>query len=489
MTPEMLSRMRAQVEAAIVGVDRIGPFSSDDVAAAVRAVDARSEASSFFFRRKRSKNLSLLFLKKEPRNGAKAFWNFFSRKGVAEGVGFEPTDPCGSPVFGTGAISQALPPLRRGLERGAGVEPASPAWKAGAPPISQPRRDPRTWRRAGAATGPESPSTSVCCKRDSDARHPIDSHKYVQSVLVARHGSVVLQGDGLRRRRSPAADPGPVAARMNAVSTATAFAFVPVSLPTQFHLPLHQLQLFSGWPPVWIEPRPVAAPRPVKPRPAFALRADTLHLLDDWMPRIVVKKSPARPRAATPPLDEDGLPRSEALRKLLQVLRQLARSSAEVPENPDLARRIGVLRQTAARGVRQLEQGGLFVMEVRANSRRIVFPDGTATDWGTFRKGHAPGTPRRSAPASEPPPAAMRSLPAPPRPAAAPLDLRRAAETCQFPTWPHDAPPPRQNPERHICGAPTVPGESWCAAHLAIVSPGRAKRRERLLGSTSLCCM
>jgi hypothetical protein len=31
---------------------------------------------------------------------------------MAEGVGFEPTDPCGSPVFKTGAINHStIPPL------------------------------------------------------------------------------------------------------------------------------------------------------------------------------------------------------------------------------------------------------------------------------------------------------------------------------------------------------------------------------------------
>jgi hypothetical protein len=31
---------------------------------------------------------------------------------MAEGVGFEPTDPCGSPVFKTGALNRsAIPPI------------------------------------------------------------------------------------------------------------------------------------------------------------------------------------------------------------------------------------------------------------------------------------------------------------------------------------------------------------------------------------------
>ena len=33
---------------------------------------------------------------------------------VAEGVGFEPTDPCGSPVFWTGALNQTMRPLHGG---------------------------------------------------------------------------------------------------------------------------------------------------------------------------------------------------------------------------------------------------------------------------------------------------------------------------------------------------------------------------------------
>ncbi len=32
---------------------------------------------------------------------------------MAEGVGFEPTDPCGSPVFKTGALNRsAIPPIK-----------------------------------------------------------------------------------------------------------------------------------------------------------------------------------------------------------------------------------------------------------------------------------------------------------------------------------------------------------------------------------------
>jgi hypothetical protein len=36
---------------------------------------------------------------------------------MAEGVGFEPTDPCGSPVFKTGALNHsAIPPSFTGLD-------------------------------------------------------------------------------------------------------------------------------------------------------------------------------------------------------------------------------------------------------------------------------------------------------------------------------------------------------------------------------------
>ena len=35
---------------------------------------------------------------------------------MAEGVGFEPTDPCGSPVFKTGALNRsAIPPVLTGF--------------------------------------------------------------------------------------------------------------------------------------------------------------------------------------------------------------------------------------------------------------------------------------------------------------------------------------------------------------------------------------
>jgi hypothetical protein len=36
---------------------------------------------------------------------------------LTEGVGFEPTDPCGSPVFKTGALNRsAIPPIFTGLD-------------------------------------------------------------------------------------------------------------------------------------------------------------------------------------------------------------------------------------------------------------------------------------------------------------------------------------------------------------------------------------
>ena len=283
---------------------------------------------------------------------------------------------------------------------------------------------------------------------------------------------------------------------MNAVAPAS---FVPTnaaiaSTVLPFHLPLDQLQLFEGWPPVRIEPRPVLTPRPAKPRlsPLF-LRAGTIHLLDDWVPRMLAP-APQQPRVA-PRTDDDGAPRSEVLRKLLQVLHQLARSGGEVPGNPDLAERIGVLRQTVARGVRQLEAGRYFIMEVENTFRRFVFPDGAMSGWGAFRKGHAPGPPRRTR--SLPPPDAPSPpilLRGPPPPPIERLDLR-APDSCQFQTWSDEAGPPRGGAEPHTCGAPALRGESWCLVHLAVVSPGRARRweqrtrRETLLGSTSLCCM
>jgi hypothetical protein len=46
---------------------------------------------------------------------------------LAEGVGFEPTEPFGSPVFETGALDRAMRPLR--IERRRGIIPGPPsAW-------------------------------------------------------------------------------------------------------------------------------------------------------------------------------------------------------------------------------------------------------------------------------------------------------------------------------------------------------------------------
>lgn len=45
-------------------------------------------------------------------SGSSANMPYDVEKELAEGAGFEPADPCGSPVFKTGAFSRARPPLR-----------------------------------------------------------------------------------------------------------------------------------------------------------------------------------------------------------------------------------------------------------------------------------------------------------------------------------------------------------------------------------------
>jgi hypothetical protein len=187
---------------------------------------------------------------------------------------------------------------------------------------------------------------------------------------------------------------------------------------------------------------------------------------------------PRMPVAAAPE------PRTEKMRDVLRVLRRAARAGLPAPTNPIIAIQTESVRQTPARIVHILVEEGFFRMEVRDQKRRFHFPDGASTDWGDFRDGHPPG-PRRTEPRK-----AVRAPNSPPRaPAvkAIPVDVRRPPDLCQFPTWGDDERPPADADGR-VCGIGALHGESWCMAHLSVVSPKRAARRAALLASTSLSC-
>lgn len=198
-----------------------------------------------------------------------------------------------------------------------------------------------------------------------------------------------------------------------------------------------------------------------------------LDLFNDWFPRVA------------PPQGRDSPePRSKLMKELLRILRRVARAGAPAPTNPILAEQTASVRQSTARAIRMMERDGFFKVQTARQQRRIVFPDGMATDWGAFREGHPPGPPgsaKPKPPKMEPLVASRTPIPPPSR-----IDMRPPA-VCQFPAWGDDEKPPA-NIDEAICGQSAVHGESWCLAHLAVVSPKRAAKHVRLLSGTSLCC-
>lgn len=194
-------------------------------------------------------------------------------------------------------------------------------------------------------------------------------------------------------------------------------------------------------------------------------------LFDDWLPRVIAREAAAALRE----------PRSPLMRELLEILRRAARLQAVAPTNAVLTIQTRAVRQTPARGVRQLADDGYFRIETKPQYRRFVFPDGTATGWGDFRKGHAPG-PRRTTP-----PAVIRapnSQPLRPLVAPAPALRLRPARECQFLHWPDDLRPPADI-DAYLCQSASLPGKSWCEEHYAVVFLPR--RRSDLLNTTSEC--
>lgn len=96
-----------------------------------------------------------------------------------------------------------------------------------------------------------------------------------------------------------------------------------------------------------------------------------------------------------------GKPQQRATR-LLAVLRQTASQGLPCPTAPTLAAATGLTPHQARELVEQLVAGGSFTIERRnANQRRMVFPDGSATDWTTPTRIHA----GKRATLSSPPPA------------------------------------------------------------------------------------
>jgi hypothetical protein len=204
---------------------------------------------------------------------------------------------------------------------------------------------------------------------------------------------------------------------------------------------------------------PSVGQKPRLPR-RHLVPAGQLCLFRDWLPRVETTQT-AKPE-----------PKSAAMREVLRILRRAARAHHEAPTNVLLAVKLGLVRQTPARAVRQLEEGGYFRMEVSQHKRRFCFPDGTATGWGDFREGHAPG-PKGGARARKP--RAPNSPPKPPALPRLPYSQLRAASVCQFPMW-EDGERPREHAANRFCGEVAVPGESWCMRHLVIVSPKRAQK-------------
>lgn len=277
------------------------------------------------------------------------------------------------------------------------------------------------------------------------------------------------------------------------VHSATAFrAAVPLPPSVVFQSPVRQVQrvqlpLFASWEPVIYvaggsggrfptrllhDPHlpasiPEPAPRVARPRPA--------PLFDEWLPRYLNRHVPFPAAPAKSKLMED----------LLAVVLRAVRNAEAVPSNPVLAKLTGAVRQSTARAMRAMEKDGVFTMEVRGHERRILFPDGSATGWGAFRRGHAPGP--RGAPPKPKPPRKDNSPPLAVRTPAMPAPTTRPAKACQFVTaGPNFRPRRPEDFDAAMCGAESLAGESWCAAHYVLIFP--KSRRARLLETTSLCC-
>lgn len=193
--------------------------------------------------------------------------------------------------------------------------------------------------------------------------------------------------------------------------------------------------------------------------------ASQLCLFRDWLPRVEEARKGLEPE-----------PRTDLMRDVLRLLRRAARSSQPAPTNVVLAELLGVPRQSSARAVRGLEKDGHLRMEkISPSGRRFRFPDGSATEVGEFREGHAPGPkgrarpPRVRAPNSPPLRVAVRPIA---------FDVLRPPETCQYPMWEDDE-RPRERSQDRFCGKAVARGESWCLHHLAKVSPRRAQKLAR----------
>lgn len=175
-------------------------------------------------------------------------------------------------------------------------------------------------------------------------------------------------------------------------------------------------------------------------------------------------------------------------RLIEHILRRLARCGQSMPNNPILGEMAGGRhRQSIVKALERLRRAGIIRIDVdRALAlRRVTFPDdGTTTDWGDARPGHAPfssrprGSPSQPRPRSaESRPMAVRSAPdlppsagqsagaVTPTPTATPAPAIAAvfigpAPVCQWPGWADG-----EQPSGRYCGQPSQPGRSWCTEH------------------------
>jgi DNA-binding transcriptional ArsR family regulator len=154
---------------------------------------------------------------------------------------------------------------------------------------------------------------------------------------------------------------------------------------------------------------------------------------------------------------------------IAEILRRLARSCSEMPDNPGLGGLAGGNGRSAIyRVLGRLEAAGVITIEKEPNRRRVLVHDiGCRTDWGPARPGHAPFT-RRARGTSAPPKKEVIRLGAAPR--VWDPDDELAADVCQYIV----------SLGRHLtkdptmCGAPVLRGKSWCAGHHALLTkPGR----------------
>lgn len=155
--------------------------------------------------------------------------------------------------------------------------------------------------------------------------------------------------------------------------------------------------------------------------------------------------------------------------QVLQMLIDAANAGLPCPSNAEFMGALKCCARHVYQALEQLQNEGRVVPSVRQRGRgRVLYiPEigkGTAAKSAVASHAEAPPVVMPAAPphalAAAAPPWKLGAA------ASAPAAPLFPARTCQWPTWPHDAKPPRGG--ARFCGAPTVAGASYCHHHHAL---------------------